>query len=125
MAQAETVLLFVAALPEEPRTNEIFRTAYSMNKRVLFPHVDRASRQLRLYAVDDPASDLRPGILGIPEPKPGLPEIPPEGVDWRSYPDWRSTSRVIAWDGAPAITTAFSPNCDPMRPVGPSACVAS
>ncbi len=86
LAHAETVLLFVAALPEEPRTNEIFRTAYSMNKRVLFPRVDRASRQLRLYVVDDPASDLRPGILGIPEPKPGLPEIPPEGVDWALVP---------------------------------------
>jgi len=85
-AEAETVLLFVAALPEEPRTNEIFSATYAMKKRVLCPRVDRAGRRLRLHAIVDPAAELRPGILGIPEPKPELPEIPPDAVDWALIP---------------------------------------
>ena len=86
LAQAETLLLFVAALPEEPRTNEIFSAAYAMNKRVLCPRVDRAGRRLRLYAIGDPTAELRPGMLGIPEPKPDLPEFPPHAVDWALVP---------------------------------------
>jgi 5-formyltetrahydrofolate cyclo-ligase len=85
-AVAETVLLFVGALPEEPRTKALFSAAYVLKKRVLCPRVDRVGRRLRLYAVSDPASELEPGALSIPEPKPGLPEIAPELVDWALVP---------------------------------------
>ncbi len=85
-AEATTVVLFVAALPEEPRTNELFAIAYEMKKIVLCPRVDRRARRLSLHRISDPSSELAPGILGIPEPRPGLPEIAPAAVDWALVP---------------------------------------
>jgi 5-formyltetrahydrofolate cyclo-ligase len=43
--------------------------------RVLGPHVMAA------YRVRDVAADLEPGAWGIPEPRPGLPEVAPEAID--------------------------------------------
>jgi 5-formyltetrahydrofolate cyclo-ligase len=33
------------------------------------------------FRVTDPALDLAPGAWGIPEPREGLPEVPPDQVD--------------------------------------------
>jgi 5-formyltetrahydrofolate cyclo-ligase len=85
-AGAGTVLLYVSAFPEEWKTDALFARAYDAGKRVLCPRVDRPTRQLRLHPVRDPGSDLRPGVLGIPEPRPDLPEVPPEAVDWALVP---------------------------------------
>ena len=86
LAEAGTILLFVSALPEEPRTAELFAIVYEMKKNVLCPRVDRRERRLSLHRVADPALDLRPGVLDIPEPRPDLPEIAPEAVDWALVP---------------------------------------
>jgi 5-formyltetrahydrofolate cyclo-ligase len=83
---ANNVLLFVAALPEEPRTAELFDLAYESRKTVLCPRVDRRAQRLSIHRIADPGSDLVPGILGIPEPKPGLPEEDPSTVDWVLVP---------------------------------------
>ncbi len=90
---AQTVLLYVAALAEEPRTVEIFTHAYATNKRVVCPRVDRASRSLRLFEVSHPATDLNPGALGIPEPSEQLPEVQPAAIDWVLVPGLGFDSR--------------------------------
>jgi 5-formyltetrahydrofolate cyclo-ligase len=86
LAEAGSVLLFVAALPEEPRCRDLFALVYAMNKMVLCPRVDRRGRRLSLHRIADPASDLRAGVLGIPEPRPELPEVDPATVDWALIP---------------------------------------
>jgi 5-formyltetrahydrofolate cyclo-ligase len=86
LANAATVLLFVPALPEEPRINELFDIAYEVKKIVLCPRVNRRERRLSLHHVVDPASDLRPGVLGLSEPRPDLPEIAPLAIDWALVP---------------------------------------
>jgi len=85
-AEARSVLLFVSALPEEPQTSELFSLAYEMKKDVLCPRVDKPARRLRLYRVFDPAKELSRGVLGIPEPRPDLPEFSPAAVDWVLVP---------------------------------------
>jgi 5-formyltetrahydrofolate cyclo-ligase len=81
-AGAETVLLYISAFPEELKTGELLTYASDAGKHVLCPRVDRAARLLRLHRLTDPRTQLRPGVLGIPEPRPDLPEVPPEVVDW-------------------------------------------
>jgi 5-formyltetrahydrofolate cyclo-ligase len=85
-AAAKTVLLYVSAFPEEVETREILACAFDAGKRVLCPRVDRAGRQLRLHVLSHPETELRPGVLGIPEPRADLPEVPPESVDWVLVP---------------------------------------
>ena len=85
-AEAGNVLLFVSALPEEPRTVELFDLAYQSRKTVLCPRVDRHARRLSIHRIADRSSELVPGILDIPEPRPGLPEVSPATVDWALVP---------------------------------------
>lgn len=81
-AAASTVLLYVAAFPEEIATGPMVAQALAQGKRVLCPRVDRAAQRLRLFRIEDPAADLRPGVLGIPEPHDRCLEVEPEEVDW-------------------------------------------
>jgi 5-formyltetrahydrofolate cyclo-ligase len=85
-SDAETVLLYVTAFPEELRTEEYLTLAYQAGKRVICPRVDRAARELRLHRIEDPRRELRPGTLGIPEPRADLPEAAPESIDWVLVP---------------------------------------
>jgi 5-formyltetrahydrofolate cyclo-ligase len=85
-SQAETVLLYVSAFPEEIRTGPMLTMAYEAGKQVILPRVDRRARQLRLHRVIDPGRDLGPGVLGIPEPSAGLPEVPADAIDWGLIP---------------------------------------
>jgi 5-formyltetrahydrofolate cyclo-ligase len=41
---------------------------------------------LWLHRIEDPRSELIPGILGIPEPRTDLPEVPPDCIDWVLVP---------------------------------------
>jgi 5-formyltetrahydrofolate cyclo-ligase len=83
---AETVLLYVSAFPEEIATAPFLSMAHEAGKRLILPRVDRSERRLRLHTVRDTAGDLAPGVLGIPEPVAGLPEVSPEAVDWALVP---------------------------------------
>lgn len=85
-AGATSILLFVSALPEELPTIGLFSVASDLKKIVLCPRVDRRGRRLSLHRVADLAKDLRRGVIGIPEPRPGLPEVPPAAVDWALVP---------------------------------------
>jgi 5-formyltetrahydrofolate cyclo-ligase len=86
LAEARSVLLFVAALPEEPRSHDLFSLVYAMKKIVLCPRVEKRGRRLSLHRIADPAVDLSPGVLGIPEPRPDLLEVGPAAVDWALVP---------------------------------------
>ena len=84
-ANAETVLLYVSAFPEEIATKRLLEISREMGKRVLCPRVDRV-RGLRLFEVTEGRSALVPGAMGIPEPRLDLPEIKPDQVDWALVP---------------------------------------
>jgi 5-formyltetrahydrofolate cyclo-ligase len=86
LEDAGSVLLYVAAFPEEIATDALLSYAYDSRKQVLCPRVDRARRRLQLHVVRDPTIDLRPGVLGIPEPHPSLPVALPESIDWALVP---------------------------------------
>jgi 5-formyltetrahydrofolate cyclo-ligase len=84
--EAETVLLYVSAFPEEIRTAPLLSIAYDAGKRVILPRVDRVGGRLRLHRVVDPRRELSPGVLGIREPDAGLPEVAANAVDWVLVP---------------------------------------
>ena len=86
LSKARNILLFVPAFPEEPPMLELFSSITKLKKNIHFPRVDKPARRLKLYRVADPAQDLLPGALGIPEPRPGLPEVSPEVIDWALVP---------------------------------------
>jgi len=83
---ARTVLLYAHAFPEEIDTSAMLRHTLDASKRLACPRVDWAARRLRLFHVTDPAIDLVPGTLGIPEPRPDLPELDPLAIDWVLVP---------------------------------------
>lgn len=90
--EAGVVLLYVKAFPEEIDTDAFLTRSLQEGQRVACPRVDRASRRLRLFEVRDPATELEPGTLGIPEPGPNCPEIAPREIDWALVPG-------LAFDG--------------------------
>ncbi|MFO0954897.1 MAG: 5-formyltetrahydrofolate cyclo-ligase [Isosphaeraceae bacterium] len=83
---ASSVLLYVHAFPEEIDTAPMLAWVLGSGRRLVLPRVDRRARALRLYPVADLEADLRPGTLGIPEPRRDLPEVPPGEVDWVLVP---------------------------------------
>jgi 5-formyltetrahydrofolate cyclo-ligase len=85
-ATAEIVLLYVTAFPEEIATRPLLDQALDQGKRVVCPRVDRRERRLRLFEIADPARELAPATLGIPEPRQDCPEVLPERIDWVLVP---------------------------------------
>jgi 5-formyltetrahydrofolate cyclo-ligase len=85
-ARAGTVLLYATAFPEEIATRPLLVQALEHGKRLVCPRVDRATRRLRLFLVNDLEHDLRPGTLGIPEPRGDCREVEPAAVDWVLVP---------------------------------------
>jgi 5-formyltetrahydrofolate cyclo-ligase len=85
-AAAETVLLYIKAFPEEINTVCLLRAALEAGKRVVCPRVQRIEHRLRLFQITSLADDLEPGILGIPEPRNGCPELSETAVDWALVP---------------------------------------
>ncbi len=83
---ATTVLLYVTAFAEEISTRLCLLHALNAGKRLLCPRVDRAGNRLRLFQIGSLEADLAPGMLGIPEPRPGCPEVDPAEVDWALVP---------------------------------------
>jgi 5-formyltetrahydrofolate cyclo-ligase len=66
---ARTVLAY-ASFGSEVDTGPLLRAVLAAGKALVLPRVNRASRMLDLYRVDDPAGQLEPGTWGIPEPRP-------------------------------------------------------
>lgn len=86
LAAAETVLLYVTAFPEEVTTRPMLERTLEQGKRLVCPRVDRAAHRLRLFRIEDLEADLKPGMLGIPEPHDGCLEVEPEQIDWVLVP---------------------------------------
>jgi 5-formyltetrahydrofolate cyclo-ligase len=82
----QTVLLYVASFPEEFSTLGMLELTLSLGKRLICPRVDRRSRELRLFEIQDPQHDLQPGTLGILEPRIDLPASAPDAVDFTLVP---------------------------------------
>jgi 5-formyltetrahydrofolate cyclo-ligase len=79
IAAAATIMLF-AAFRSEVDTAPLFSWALERGKTVCCPRV-LGPRQMAAYLITDPAADLVPGAWGIPEPREGLVEVPPERMD--------------------------------------------
>jgi len=79
LADAGTVMLF-AAFRTELDTMPLADWVLSAGKRLCLPRI-LGPRRMAAFQVSDPAVDLAPGTWDIPEPREGLPEVPPEAMD--------------------------------------------
>jgi 5-formyltetrahydrofolate cyclo-ligase len=79
LAAAETVMLF-ASFRTELDTTPIADWVLRAGKTLCLPRV-LAPRHMLAYRVTDLAADLAPGRWDIPEPREGLPEVPPQTID--------------------------------------------
>ena len=77
---AASTLLFFASFRSEVDTDPLLSWALERGKTACFPRV-LGPRRMAAYHVADPAADLVPGAWGIPEPREGLEEVPPERMD--------------------------------------------
>ncbi|RMH42834.1 MAG: 5-formyltetrahydrofolate cyclo-ligase, partial [Deltaproteobacteria bacterium] len=72
-APGQTIGLY-AAFRSELATAPLAGALADAGATLAYPRVDRAARRLVFHAVADPR-DLRPGVLGIPEPPPDAPAV--------------------------------------------------
>jgi 5-formyltetrahydrofolate cyclo-ligase len=86
LSEAETVLLYVSAFPEEITTSAMLRWILDQGRRLVCPRVDRKAKALRLYEIMNVADDFQPGTLGIPEPRQSCPVVEPGRIDWVLVP---------------------------------------
>jgi len=77
---AATTLMLYASFRSEVETTALFAWALAAGKTVCTPRI-LAPRLMAAYRVADPETDLIPGSWGIPEPREGLEEVPPERMD--------------------------------------------
>jgi 5-formyltetrahydrofolate cyclo-ligase len=85
-AAASTVLLYVSAFAEEINTRSFFLHALAAGKRVLCPRVQREENRMRLFQITSLSANLKPGLLGIPEPRDGCALVEAAEVDWALIP---------------------------------------
>jgi len=78
--ETATTLMLYASFRSEVDTTALFSWALKAGKTVCAPRI-LAPRLMAAYPVADPEVDLVPGSWGIPEPREGLEEVPPERVD--------------------------------------------
>jgi 5-formyltetrahydrofolate cyclo-ligase len=86
VTEARTILLYVSVFPEEFETRAILRQVLDMGKRLILPRVDRPSKTLHLFEVNDLDRDLQPGHRGIPEPSAAASRVDPLAIDWVLVP---------------------------------------
>jgi 5-formyltetrahydrofolate cyclo-ligase len=79
LRDAATVMLF-ASFRSEIDTAPLVRSCLGRGKTVALPRV-LGPRALEAVRIEDPATDLVPGVWGIPEPRPGLTVLSPETID--------------------------------------------
>ena len=77
---AATTLMLYASFRSEVETTALFSWALKAGKTVCAPRI-LAPRLMAAYLIADPEADLVPGAWGIPEPREGLEEAPPERMD--------------------------------------------
>ncbi len=74
--EAKVVLLYMAS-ESEVRTEGIFRKCFDYNKIVVLPVHDTSRRKIKIYKIDNPATDLVLGSRQILEPNPDKCKIVP------------------------------------------------
>ncbi len=79
LTAAGTVMAF-ATFRTELDTAPLAEWVLAAGKTLCLPRI-RSARTMEAFRVSDPAADLVAGTWGIPEPREGLPEIPPEKMD--------------------------------------------
>jgi 5-formyltetrahydrofolate cyclo-ligase len=77
---AATILMLYASFRSEVETTALLSWALKAGKTVCAPRI-LAPRLMAAYLIADPEADLVPGSWGIPEPREGLAEVPPERMD--------------------------------------------
>lgn len=83
--QADTIFCYIS-VEKEPDTKLLLESAWQMGKRVSVPRCI-PGRERRMEAVEIRSfQDLGAGVLGIPEPKPGLPPVEKEEIDLALIP---------------------------------------
>jgi 5-formyltetrahydrofolate cyclo-ligase len=86
LARPDTVLSY-AGFGSEIDTLPFNRALLQRGLALVLPRVDRAAGGLVLHRVRDLATDLVPGVWGIPEPDPGrCATVSPAEVDWVLLP---------------------------------------
>jgi len=84
--QAAPTLLLTLPFGSEWDVAPIFGIALGLNKVVVLPRVNLATRTLELCAVTDIARDVAPGYRGIREPLPHCKRVDPAAIDWVLVP---------------------------------------
>jgi 5-formyltetrahydrofolate cyclo-ligase len=79
LATARAILLF-ASFRSEVDTSSLLVWALDEGKKVYFPKV-LGPHRMAAFRVADPKVHLVPGAWGIPEPREGLEEVAPSGLD--------------------------------------------
>ncbi len=74
--EAKVVLLYIAS-ENEVRTEGIFRRCFDYNKIVVLPVHDTSRRKIKIFKIDNPATDLVMGPRGILEPNPDKCKVVP------------------------------------------------
>ncbi len=84
-AAAETALV---TLPfgSEWDTRALLVAARAKRMIVAVPRVNRSTRMLEIYCVEDEERDLEVGYRGIPEPRAGCAPVPFDAIDWVLVP---------------------------------------
>ena len=72
---------FFASIEGAADTHPMIERALRDGKKVALPRVDKDRHELVFYAVKDLLKDTAPGVLGILEPRAGLPVVQPASLD--------------------------------------------
>lgn len=84
---APATALSYAGFGSEIDTRSFNRALLDRGISLVLPRVERAAGGLVLYRVRDLATDLVPGVWGIPEPDPlRCAVVPPGEIDWMLLP---------------------------------------
>jgi|DewCreStandDraft_4_1066084.scaffolds.fasta_scaffold01664_14 5-formyltetrahydrofolate cyclo-ligase len=83
--QARCVGLF-APLPDEPDLRPLWQEALVGGKTLVLPRWDSNTGTYVAARIQDPAADLVAGRYGVLEPRPELPIVAWESLDWLAVP---------------------------------------
>ena len=83
---AASIVLLTLAFRSEWNTRPLVWSALAASKTVVVPRVNTQTRMLELHSIADPDRDVVAGHLGIPEPRPGRPQVPGDAIEFVLVP---------------------------------------